>query len=376
MVECTNVEVHYSNVDAGTKAENAGVYTITDMQIDPDDAERAICTWLISRNATQKVGLLKFSIRFTCVDEDANILYSWNTGIFSSITVLASLYNSEKIIEKYADVLAQWKKEIESTADAIIPYIGENGNWVAWDIETGSRIDTGIKAEGTKGDKGDSRSPILAAMMGVPDFNVKRPDYLVIGGSYEYEDGVNIFKGNQETFSISIPVGLEVPKVLGKPINVRLKIDEQTCKKACYTFSLDSYQSKVYESVHTGETLSFTILLRRFAYGFSKLDESGKYAQFQYYADTGELGVVMQIKAIDKSQVPFTVKISDFVITVEGESPRWFIWDDKQMAYVDSGVNAQGEDGYTPLKGTDYWTEEDKAEIKAYVDEAILGGAW
>lgn len=36
----------------------------------------------------------------------------------------------------------------------------------------------------------------------------------------------------------------------------------------------------------------------------------------------------------------------------------------------------KGADGYTPVKGVDYWTEEDKAEIKAYVDEAILGGAW
>lgn len=35
-----------------------------------------------------------------------------------------------------------------------------------------------------------------------------------------------------------------------------------------------------------------------------------------------------------------------------------------------------GEDGHTPLRGTDYWTEADKAEIKSYVDEAILGGAW
>lgn len=36
----------------------------------------------------------------------------------------------------------------------------------------------------------------------------------------------------------------------------------------------------------------------------------------------------------------------------------------------------KGSDGYTPVRGTDYWTEADKAEIKAYVDEAILGGAW
>lgn len=35
-----------------------------------------------------------------------------------------------------------------------------------------------------------------------------------------------------------------------------------------------------------------------------------------------------------------------------------------------------GEDGYTPVRGTDYWTEADKAEIKSYVDQAILGGAW
>lgn len=35
-----------------------------------------------------------------------------------------------------------------------------------------------------------------------------------------------------------------------------------------------------------------------------------------------------------------------------------------------------GADGYIPVRGVDYWTDDDKAEIKAYVDEAILGGAW
>lgn len=35
-----------------------------------------------------------------------------------------------------------------------------------------------------------------------------------------------------------------------------------------------------------------------------------------------------------------------------------------------------GTDGKTPERGVDYWTEADKAEIKSYVDEAILGGAW
>lgn len=40
-------------------------------------------------------------------------------------------------------------------------------------------------------------------------------------------------------------------------------------------------------------------------------------------------------------------------------------------------AKASGEfDGKTPVRGTDYWTDADKAEIKSYVDEAILGGAW
>lgn len=30
----------------------------------------------------------------------------------------------------------------------------------------------------------------------------------------------------------------------------------------------------------------------------------------------------------------------------------------------------------TPVKGVHYWTEADKAEIKAYVDDAILNGEW
>jgi hypothetical protein len=43
---------------------------------------------------------------------------------------------------------------------------------------------------------------------------------------------------------------------------------------------------------------------------------------------------------------------------------------------ADGKDGEDGQDGYTPVRGVDYWTDEDKAEIKAYVDEAFLGGAW
>lgn len=42
----------------------------------------------------------------------------------------------------------------------------------------------------------------------------------------------------------------------------------------------------------------------------------------------------------------------------------------------DGAPGKDGLDGYTPVRGVDYWTDADKAEIKSYVDDAILGGAW
>lgn len=47
---------------------------------------------------------------------------------------------------------------------------------------------------------------------------------------------------------------------------------------------------------------------------------------------------------------------------------------DAQKAELKGEQGEQGEAGYTPMRGVDYWTEEDVAEIKAYVDSQI-GGA-
>lgn len=35
-----------------------------------------------------------------------------------------------------------------------------------------------------------------------------------------------------------------------------------------------------------------------------------------------------------------------------------------------------GEDGYTPKRGTDYWTDADIAEIKSYIDNEIINGEY
>ena len=50
------------------------------------------------------------------------------------------------------------------------------------------------------------------------------------------------------------------------------------------------------------------------------------------------------------------------------------------LAQAKSSGEFDGADGYSPVRGTDYWTEADKDEIKAYIrsyiDQAILGGEW
>lgn len=112
MTKCNRIEVHYKNIDASTLNESLGVYEVTDLHVDPDDETKAICTWLVSNNATQKVGKLDFLLRFSCVEPDGNIIYAWNTSIFTGIMVSAGLYNSEEGLAPYLDVLAQWKTEL------------------------------------------------------------------------------------------------------------------------------------------------------------------------------------------------------------------------------------------------------------------------
>ena len=59
-------------------------------------------------------------------------------------------------------------------------------------------------------------------------------------------------------------------------------------------------------------------------------------------------------------------------------APTLPVW--KQALDAAQSVRADADqglfNGYSPVRGVDYWTEADKAEIHGYVEEAILGGAW
>lgn len=64
---------------------------------------------------------------------------------------------------------------------------------------------------------------------------------------------------------------------------------------------------------------------------------------------------------------------------VIGANGTWEVWNANANQYIDTGVSATGpagEDGYTPQKGVDYWTEADKQEIVDYVVDNVPDGSF
>ena len=115
--------------------------------------------------------------------------------------------------------------------------------------------------------------------------------------------------------------------------------------------------------------------------------------------ETGPAGTNGKDGANGKDGVPAEHSWNDTVLTIKsasgtssadlkGEPGKDGYTPQKGVDYFDGapgkdgtngkdGVNGKdGQNGYTPVRGTDYWTDADIAEIKSYVDNAILGGAW
>lgn len=111
MSKCNVVQVHYLNVDVQTKEQSSGVYTVDDLSLSPDSEDVVICSWLISQNATKHTGDLRFLLRFSCVEEGV-VLYAWNTGIHTNISVSAGIYNGDAFDTEYVDIIEQWKENI------------------------------------------------------------------------------------------------------------------------------------------------------------------------------------------------------------------------------------------------------------------------
>lgn len=121
MMKCNRVQVHYINIDLQTKERSTGIYDVDDLQISPKDSNVAVCSWLISGNATKFRGALHFLLRFACVDS-AVVEYAWNTAPHTAISVSEGIYNSEEVVARVEDILEQWRTEIDTVLSSVSSY--------------------------------------------------------------------------------------------------------------------------------------------------------------------------------------------------------------------------------------------------------------
>lgn len=120
---CNQVKVHYNNVDSTTGQENADVNDLIDLQVDPNNEENVICSWLISRQATQLVGILSFLVQYICTADDGTVIYEWHSDIYSDIEIRAGRNNGEAAVIEYTDILEQWRARLFGAGDSVIAEI-------------------------------------------------------------------------------------------------------------------------------------------------------------------------------------------------------------------------------------------------------------
>lgn len=165
MSVCNSVRIHYRNTSSDRSGECADIYTVMDLQINPEDESKILFSWTLSRNTTKYAGALSFSIEFRCLTNTI-VEYQWTAGTFNGISVIDRVENdSNEIVEDHIDILEGWREELfgggsdtDITSETIATALGyipadiENVNQLAEEIAEKGNVKTvnGI-APDTKG---------------------------------------------------------------------------------------------------------------------------------------------------------------------------------------------------------------------------------
>ena len=130
--QCDTVMVDYVNVDKKKTMTRRGAYWSNDVAVVDD---YILFSWLVSREATQLVGYLTFSVSFRCHDDDSNIIYEWGTDTFKRITIIEKTRNDQSILSQPPGLVDQLRTEIlESVTGIIEKYFNDNP------IDVGSKL--------------------------------------------------------------------------------------------------------------------------------------------------------------------------------------------------------------------------------------------
>ncbi len=85
-------EIHFTNINTDTNEKAEDYCRISDMTVNGDNLE---IPWSIPETATQYWGGLCFSLKFSCYDENNELVYKWNTVEFAAVPVYPSINNKK-----------------------------------------------------------------------------------------------------------------------------------------------------------------------------------------------------------------------------------------------------------------------------------------
>lgn len=139
---CDLVVVLFANTSRGTsissRSTSSGVYQVTDLATKEGDEDTLICSWLISREATQYKGTLKFQLEFVCHEneETGTPEYNWHTDQCDMIDINPSLDSGNSIADAYPEIIVQMDGRLsvletngvpqDRVANAVYEYLTEN----------------------------------------------------------------------------------------------------------------------------------------------------------------------------------------------------------------------------------------------------------
>lgn len=127
MLLCTSVTVNVDNIETETETTNSDAPDMVDLSLHPNDPEKVISSWLISRNSTQLAGILSFHIEYKCVDSNGDVVYEWSTDTYSDVEVKARKKNGEVAVIEHTDLLEQWRSRIFGAGDSVMANIATEG---------------------------------------------------------------------------------------------------------------------------------------------------------------------------------------------------------------------------------------------------------
>lgn len=371
------IHIHYANIDSKDETKySKGVSDAVNVKTETDETgdEIVVFSWLIPNTATKYAGVLSIGVtfeRYENVNNKVQEVYSWSTAPYGKIIVWDSMDNDAIVVEREYDYLVatcnaivetaikrEFRKEIETALaeakesgefkgeDGLTPYISDNGNW--WIGTT----DTGVKAKGVDGKDGIT-----------PTLSIDTDGNLYV----KYDEAPPTLLGN-------------IKGKNGTSVTVTsVSESEDDSGNNVVTFS-------------DGKTVT----IKNGSKGTGGKDGYTPYIQDDYWYINGNNTGVKAIGKDGKDGVgitkietePNTAFNGGYYVNIHlsnGEITSFNIMNGNGIHHIESRRNdsdngtlvemfitdgeiasveiPDGKDGYTPVKGTDYFTPADKQEI-------------